>query len=49
MLPRRPLTPLLFDDLNAALTAVVAGNASPDEAVAGVQRAWQRLTRRAPP
>jgi ABC-type glycerol-3-phosphate transport system substrate-binding protein len=49
MLPRRPLTPLLFDDLNAALSAVVAGNASPDEAVAGVQRAWQRLTRRAPP
>jgi ABC-type glycerol-3-phosphate transport system substrate-binding protein len=49
MLPRRPLTPLLFDDLNAALAAVVAGNASPDEAVAGVQRAWQRLTRRAPP
>jgi ABC-type glycerol-3-phosphate transport system substrate-binding protein len=49
MLPRRPLTPLLFDDLNAALAAVAAGNASPDEAVAGVQRAWQRLTRRAPP
>jgi ABC-type glycerol-3-phosphate transport system substrate-binding protein len=49
MLPRRPLTPLLFDDLNAALAAVVAGNASPDEAAAGVQRAWQRLTRRAPP
>ena len=49
MLPRRPLTPLLFDDLNAALAAVVAGNASPEEAVAGVQRAWQRLTRRPPP
>ena len=49
MLPRQPLTPLLFDDLNPALAAVVAGTASPDEAVAGVQRAWQRLTRRAAP
>ena len=47
MLPRRPLTPLLFDDLNAALAAVAAGNATPEEAVAGVQRAWQRLTQRA--
>jgi ABC-type glycerol-3-phosphate transport system substrate-binding protein len=43
MLPRRAATPLLFDDLNAALAAVVAGNAGPDEAVAGVQRAWGRI------
>ena len=49
MLPRRPVTPLLFDDLNAALGAVVAGNAGPDEAVAGVQRGWQRITQRATP
>lgn len=49
MLPRRPVTPLLFDDLNAGLAAVVAGNATPDEVVAGVQRAWQRITQRAAP
>lgn len=48
MLPREPTTPLLFDDLNAALTAVVVGDARPDEAAAGVARAWQRLTPRAP-
>ena len=49
MLPREPSTPLLFDDLQAALTAVVAGDASPEEAAAGVRRAWQRLTQRARP
>ncbi|TMQ11876.1 MAG: hypothetical protein E6J90_33350 [Deltaproteobacteria bacterium] len=49
MLPREPETPLLFDDLNAALTAAVLGDTTPQEAVAGVQRAWQRLTRRAAP
>lgn len=43
MLPRTPLTPLLFDDLNPALAAVVAGDASAEEAVAGVRRGWQRL------
>jgi ABC-type glycerol-3-phosphate transport system substrate-binding protein len=48
MLPREPATPLLFDDLNAALTAVVVGDAHPDEAAGGVQRAWLRLTPRAP-
>jgi ABC-type glycerol-3-phosphate transport system substrate-binding protein len=49
MLPREPVTPLLFDDLEAALTAVVTGDASPGEAIAGVRRAWQRLTQRARP
>jgi hypothetical protein len=49
MLPREPATPLLFDDLNAALTAVVVGDARPDEAAAGVARAWARLTPRAAP
>jgi ABC-type glycerol-3-phosphate transport system substrate-binding protein len=49
MLPRDPVTPLLFDDLNAALAAVVVRDASPQEAAAGVQRAWQRLTRRTVP
>lgn len=47
MLPREPATPLLFDDLNAALTAVVVGDARPDEAIAGVERAWQRIAPRA--
>jgi ABC-type glycerol-3-phosphate transport system substrate-binding protein len=42
-LPRDPRTPLLFDDLNPALAAVVAKDASPEEAVAGVRRGWQRL------
>jgi ABC-type glycerol-3-phosphate transport system substrate-binding protein len=43
MLPRSPLTPLLFDDLNPALAAVVNGDASADEAVEGVRRGWRRL------
>ncbi|HEY0483882.1 MAG TPA: hypothetical protein VGD37_40460 [Kofleriaceae bacterium] len=49
MLPREPVTPLLFDDLNAALRAVIVGDASPEEAVAGVRRSWRRLTRQAAP
>jgi len=44
VLPREPVTPLLFDDLNPALAAVVAGDATADEAVAGVRRGWLRLT-----
>jgi len=47
MLPREPVTPLLFDDLQPALAAVVAGDATAEEAVAGVRRDWGRLT--APP
>jgi ABC-type glycerol-3-phosphate transport system substrate-binding protein len=43
MLPRSPLTPLLFDDLNPALAAVVSGDATPDEAIEGVRRGWKRL------
>lgn len=42
-LPRSPLTPLLFDDLNPALAAVVAGDATADEAIEGVRRGWRRL------
>ena len=42
-LPRSPITPLLFDDLNPALAAVVAGDATPREAIDGVRRGWQRL------
>jgi ABC-type glycerol-3-phosphate transport system substrate-binding protein len=48
MLPREPVTPLLFDDLNPALAAVVAGDATPEEAIEGVRRGWARLTRGAP-
>jgi ABC-type glycerol-3-phosphate transport system substrate-binding protein len=43
MLPRSPITPLLFDDLNPALAAVVAGDATADEAMGGVARGWARL------
>jgi ABC-type glycerol-3-phosphate transport system substrate-binding protein len=43
VLPRSPVTPLLFDDLNPALAAVVDGDASADEAIAGVRRGWARL------
>ncbi|HEY5951190.1 MAG TPA: hypothetical protein VIV40_37115 [Kofleriaceae bacterium] len=42
-LPRSPLTPLLFDDLNPALAAVVSGDASAEEAIEGVRRGWRRL------
>jgi ABC-type glycerol-3-phosphate transport system substrate-binding protein len=46
-LPRHPLTPLVFDDLTPALQAVMAGDASAAEALAGVERAWTRLLARA--
>jgi hypothetical protein len=42
-LPRATWTPLLFDDLDPALAAVAAGDASADEVVAGVRRAWHRI------
>jgi hypothetical protein len=45
MLPRTSLTPLLFDDLNPALSAVVAGDANADEAIAGVRRGWSRAAK----
>jgi ABC-type glycerol-3-phosphate transport system substrate-binding protein len=48
MLPHAPVTPLLFDDLNPALAAVIAKDATPDEAIAGVRRGWRRLSRGAP-
>lgn len=49
MLPRAALTPLLFDDLNPALAAVVAGDATAREAIDGVRRGWQRAIAHAPP
>ncbi len=45
MLPRWAVTPLLFDDLNPALAAVVAKDATAEEAIEGVRRGWARLTR----
>jgi hypothetical protein len=44
-LPKDPRTPLLFDDLNPALAAVVAHDATAEEAIAGVRRGWKRLAR----
>jgi arabinogalactan oligomer / maltooligosaccharide transport system substrate-binding protein len=45
-LPQHPLTAELFDDLNPAIAAVVAGDATGAEALAGVGRAWRRLGKR---
>jgi len=42
-LPRHPASAALFDDLNPAVAAVVAGDATAAEAMAGVRRAWARL------
>lgn len=42
-LPQAKDTSLLFDDLNPALAAVVDGDATPSEAIAGVRRGWKRL------
>lgn len=45
-LPRHPTSAELFDDLNPAVAAVVAGDATSAEALAGVARAWTRLMAR---
>src|SRR5207237_1118074 len=42
-LPRHPASAALFDDLNPAVAAVVAGDATAAEAIARVRRAWARL------
>jgi arabinogalactan oligomer/maltooligosaccharide transport system substrate-binding protein len=42
-LPRHPASAALFDDLNPAVAAVVAGDATAAEAMGGVRRAWGRL------
>lgn len=44
-LPRHALSAQLFDDLNPALAAVVAGDATAEEAVEGLRRSWSRLLR----
>ncbi len=46
-LPASPHTPLLFDDLNPALAAVIAGDATPEEANDGIRRGWKRISRQA--
>jgi ABC-type glycerol-3-phosphate transport system substrate-binding protein len=48
-LPQARATPTLFDDLNPAVLAVVAHDATPEEAIAGVRRGWHRLERGAGP
>lgn len=48
-LPRHARVPELFDDLTPAVEAVVAGDASASEALAGVARAWRRLYGQANP
>lgn len=42
-LPRHARVPELFDDLTPAVVAVVSGDASALEALAGVSRSWNRL------
>ncbi len=42
-LPRHGRVPELFDDLTPAVIAVVSGDASSAEALAGVARSWNRL------
>ncbi len=45
-LERYPAAAQMFDDLTPAVAAVVAGDATAEEALAGVARAWQRLLAR---
>lgn len=44
-LPQEPNTPLLFDDLNPALAAVIARDATAEEAAEGLRRGWNRIAR----
>lgn len=48
-LPQAPHTPLLFDDLGPALAAVIARDATPEEAAEGMRRGWKRIARAEPP
>ena len=45
-LPREPSTPDLFDDLTPAVEAVLFGEATADEVLPGVARAWRRVLAR---
>jgi hypothetical protein len=44
-LPQAPHTPLLFDDLNPAIAAVISRDATAEEAVLGIRRGWKRIAR----
>lgn len=44
-LPQAPNTPLLFDDLNPALAAVITHDATAEEAAEGIRRGWKRIAR----
>src|SRR5688572_25833854 len=48
-LPQAPHTPLLFDDLNPALAAVISRDATAEEATEGLRRGWKRIARGAQP
>jgi arabinogalactan oligomer/maltooligosaccharide transport system substrate-binding protein len=41
--PQHPAIARIFDDFNPAVQAVLLGDATPQEALAGVARAWRRL------
>lgn len=41
--PQHPVIARIFDDFNPAVQAVLLGDATPEEALAGVARAWRRL------
>jgi ABC-type glycerol-3-phosphate transport system substrate-binding protein len=45
-LPRHPISAEIFDDLNPAIGAVVAGDATAADALDGAVRAWTRLLAR---
>ena len=44
-LPQAPHTPLLFDDLNPAIAAVISRDATAEEATEGIRRGWKRIAR----
>ena len=46
VLPRHPITAEIFDDLTPAIEAVVVGDATAEEALAGVKRGWERRLER---
>ena len=48
-LPQAPNTPLLFDDLNPALAAVITKDATAEEAAEGIRRGWKRIARTGAP
>jgi ABC-type glycerol-3-phosphate transport system substrate-binding protein len=48
-LPQHRISSTLFDDLSPAVAAVVAGDATAAEAIAGTRRAWQRTMDRVAP